>query len=113
MRIESEREENELKNEKFNRGISNVLSWTKKALFSVLSYIGRKCASISTSHTRNYIMSLNKCGMHDNSKNFNMNTTVDFLDDIMEDYAKKEEKAYKSVARDLNALKDLIINRKK
>ena len=42
-----------------------------------------------------------------------MNTTVNFLDDAIYGYEKQEKNAYEAIRKDLNALKDLIINKKK
>lgn len=113
MRIGAERDEGDLRNEKFKHEVFNILSWTKKVLCSILSYMGRKCVNITTKHTRNYISYISRPSINDNLEGFSMNTTANFLDDVIDDYVKEERKAYETVRRDLDRLKNLIVAWKK
>ena len=75
--------------------------------------MGRKCVNITTTHTRNYISYLSRSTFNDNLKDCSINTTLNFLDDAIYGYEKQEKNAYEAIRKDLNALKDLIINKKK
>ena len=75
--------------------------------------MGRKCINSTTRHTRNYIRYLNRSAVNNDLKDYSMNTTVNFLDDAIYGYEKQEKNAYEAIRKDLNALKDLIINKKK